>query len=206
VPGSVCRSCCDAAAAPHGVVRSPMPSRERGIAFSPMRRLMDEQPRWPAYAAATWSALFAAFSFYYAAGGTAGLDLQPLGIQVQAGTHAFTVVLWVTGALKVMAGGLAVALARPARRRLRRQAVLVAGWGMGALCGLYGGSQLVQAVLWEVGAYDIPANIGVRAARWKFLFDSVWLLGGALFVLAACSAQKSANRSGPVPDQRARRT
>ena len=164
-----------------------------------MRRLMDGRPLWPAYAAATWSALFAAFSFYYAAGGTAGLDLQPLGIQDQAGTHAFTVVLWVTGAMKVLAGGLAVALARPASCRLRRQAALVAGLGMGVLCVLYGGAQLVQAVLWEVGAYDVPANIGARAARWKLLFDSVWLLGGALFVLAACSAQNSANDSGPVP-------
>ena len=67
--------------------------------------------------------------------------------------------------------------------------------------GLYGGAQLVQAALWEAGAHDVPANIGARAARWKFLFDSVWLLGGALFVLASCSAQRSANDSGPVPVQ-----
>ncbi len=91
--------------------------------------------------AATWSALFSAFSLYYAAGRTAGLDLQPLGIQDQAGTRAFTVVPWVAGALKLMTGGLAVALARPARRRLRRQAVLVAGWGYGCPVRLYGGTQ-----------------------------------------------------------------
>lgn len=150
---------------------------------------MDGRPGWPAYAAATWATLFAAYSFYYAAGGTAGLDLQPLGIQEQAGTQEFTVVLWVTGAMKVAAGGLAVALARPARRRLLRRVVLASGWGMSAMCVLYGGAQLVQAVLWEVGAHDVPANIGARAARWKFLFDSVWLLGGALFVLAVCSAK-----------------
>ena len=169
---------------------------------SAMRRLMDGRRRWPAYAAATWSALFATFSFYYAAGGTAGVDLQPLAIQDHVGTHELTVVLWVTGAMKVMAGGLAVALARPNRRRLWGRAVLVAGWGIGALCVLYGGAQLVQAVLWEVGVFAVPANIGARAAHWKFLFDSVWLLGGALFVLAAGNAQRmpaSASADGSAP-------
>ena len=166
-----------------------------------MRRLMDGRTLWTAYAAATWSALFAGYSFYYAAGGTAGLGLQPLGIQEEAGTHAFTVVLWVTGAMKVMAAGLAVALARPARHRLLRRVALMFGWGVGVLCVLYGGAQLVQAALWEAGAHDVPANIGARAARWKFLFDSVWLLGGALFILASCSPQRSANDSGPVPVQ-----
>jgi hypothetical protein len=50
---------------------------------------------------------------------------------------------------------------------------------------LYGGLGWIQALLWETGVHDIPASVGTTAARWKRIFwESYWLLGGFLFLLA----------------------
>ncbi len=144
--------------------------------------------RWAGYAACVWALAFAAVSFYWAAGGTAGgSTIGPaLTSLAVARDPTFIAILWVTGALKVVAALLALALVRPWGRRIPRWAPLVAGWSAGAGLILYGAASFVQHALMVTGIIGIAAGLGATAARWHLLlWDPWWLLGGILFAVAA---------------------
>lgn len=152
---------------------------------------------WAAYAAAAWAFVFAAVSFYWAAGGTVGLATLATSIQEDARerTSAFLAMVWLTGALKVLGGVLALALARPWGRRLPRRLLLVAAWGGGIVLVLYEGASWVEAALMEAGVIDIPASLGADAARWNLLlWRPWWVLGGVLFLLAARDFTRTTRR------------
>src|SRR3954447_5412033 len=93
---------------------------------------------WAGYAACVWALAFAAISFYWAIGGTTGSETIGPAITNMAHDPAFVVVLWGTGALKVLGGLLALALVRPWGRLLPRWLLLTASWGGGAFMVLYG--------------------------------------------------------------------
>jgi len=125
-------------------------------------------------------------SAYWALGGRVGIGTLAIAIQEQVDDRAFIAVVWVTAALKVAAGLVALALVRPWGRRLPRRVLAVGVWGAAGVLLLYGGAGWVQAMLWEVGVHDVPATMGDRAAWWKLVFwDPFWLLGGVLFLAAA---------------------
>ena len=85
--------------------------------------------------------------------------------------------------LKVLAGLLALALARRWGRSLSRRALLVAGWGVGLLLTLYGGLGLANAALTELGV--VESTDPVTTTRWYlFLWEPIWLVGGILFIVA----------------------
>jgi hypothetical protein len=145
---------------------------------------------WAGYAAAAWAFLFAAASFYWALGGPLGVETIGPGITgpALAGDPTILAVIWITGALKVVAGVVALALIQPRGRRVPRWALLLFGWGAGALFLVYGAANLIQDALIVAGAIPTPAGLGAVAARWHlFLWDPWWLLGGVLFALAAWS-------------------
>lgn len=143
---------------------------------------------WAGYAACVWALVFAAISFYWAAGGTAGSDTIGPAITNMARDPAFIAVLWGTGALKVLGGLLALALVRPWGRILPRWALLTAAWGGGILMALYGAASWVQEGLMVAGVIRIPAGLGRTAALWHvLLWDPWWLLGGIFFIIAAWS-------------------
>ena len=152
---------------------------------------------WASYAAAAWALAFAALSFYWAAGGRLGLSTLSEGIRVRVAQrdHGFIAVVWITGALKVLAAALALALDRP-WRALARRMVLGAGWVTGAGLVLYGGLGFVTAGLVQLG---ITQSTDPEAARWYFfLWEPVWLVGGILFLAAAWHAHaKSRSRQSP---------
>jgi hypothetical protein len=142
---------------------------------------------WAGYAAAAWAFLFAAASFYWALGGRIGLESIGPAITepALAGDPTILALVWITGALKVVAGIVALALIQPWGRRLPRGIVLLAGWGASALFLVYGAANLVQDALIVAGAIPTPVGLGAVAARWHlFLWDPWWLLGGVLFALA----------------------
>jgi len=148
-----------------------------------------------AYAACAWALAFGAVNFFWAAGSqlgaaTLGVRLEQLGAAREPG---FVALLWVTGALKVLSGLLALALVRPWGQALPRRALLVAIWSIGALITLYGSASLVQHVLMVSGAISTPAGLGSEALPWHLaLWDPVWVVGGLLFLAAA--RQESAAR------------
>ncbi len=147
--------------------------------------------RWPAYAAAAWSFVFAAMSFYWAAGGTAGVET--LGNEIERLSEerdsGFVAEVWATGALKVAGGLLALATLRPAWGYISGRALRIAVWVAGGLLTLYGAANLIQHGLMKAGAVDTPSGLGSEAATWHLvLWDPWWLLGGILFLLAAREA------------------
>jgi hypothetical protein len=151
--------------------------------------------RYVGYAACLWALLFAALSFYWAAGGTAGgvtigPSLERLG---RTRDPEFVVILWATGALKVGVGALALALTQPWGRRFPRWALLTAAWSAVAILALYeGAASLVQHALMVSGVIATPAGLGATAARWHlYLWDPWWLLGGVLILVAAREYQRA---------------
>lgn len=151
-----------------------------------------------AYAAAGWAFLFASMSFYWALGGRASLSTQALAIQDRIDNPEFIAVLWVTGALKVVAAVVALAFVLPLGRRIPRRSLLFVGWATAVLLLVYGGLGWMQALLWETGVQDIPISVGAKASRWKVIFwDPFWILGGLLFLFAVREFQSRGRPAAP---------
>jgi len=151
----------------------------------------DRHPSTAARAAAAWAFVFAAMSFYWALGGRLSVGTQARSIREQIDDPGFVAVLWVTGALKVGAGVIALALVRPRGERRPPRALSVVAGVLAAGLLLYGGLGWVQALLWQTGVQDVPASVGATAARWKLLFwEPFWVLGGVLFLLAVRHARR----------------
>ncbi len=156
---------------------------------------------WAAYAACAWSFAFAALSFYWAAGGTAGVEtlghaLKEAALASRPDPHLVPL-LWATGAVKVLGALCALALVRPWGQALPRRLLLIPAWLAGAGMVAYGGIPLVVNGLMLAGLLVIPGSVDWTAIRWHVvLWDPWWLLGGVLFVVAARSDQR---RSRPQP-------
>ncbi len=145
-------------------------------------------PDGAAYAACAWAVVFAAASFYWAAGGTVGADTVGSVITRLPGIVAL---LWVTGALKVIGALLALALVRPWGRVLPRWLLLTLSWAGGVGLTAYGAIPLVVNGLMVAGVLHVPGPVDWTLIRWHvFLWDPWWLLGGLLFVAAAWSYQR----------------
>jgi len=156
---------------------------------------------WAVYGAAAWALVFAAMSFYWAAGGSIGASTLSDAIvePARAREPGFVAVLWATGALKAIAGLLALALIWPRNQLLPRWIPLTATWVAGVGMLLYGGANLAVRGIMAVGLLATPESMHSAAARWHlFLWDPWWVLGGALFVLAAWWSGRLPRR-GPSP-------
>jgi len=143
---------------------------------------------WAAYAACAWAFAFAALSFYWAAGGTAGAETigEAVTKPVLAREPGWIALLWATGVLKALGGLLALSLVQPWGRAIPRWMRLTAAWGAGALMFLYGGASMVQFTLMAAGVLSVPASVDATAVRWHLLlWEPWWMLGGLLFMAAA---------------------
>jgi hypothetical protein len=147
--------------------------------------------RWAvgvAYAAAGWAFLFAALSFYWALGGTAGAETVSPEIAQLARAHVPWVLaaLWIAAILKVVSGLVALALIQPWGSRVPRWILLLLAWGAGTLLFVHGGLFFVVGVLALSGTIRVSTPTPVL--HWyTFLWGPWWLLGGLLFLLAAWS-------------------
>jgi len=132
--------------------------------------------------------LYAAVSFYWAAGGTAGLgtlggQLEELG---RARDQGIIALVLATGVLKVVAGVLALALVRPWGRALPRRVLLAAAWGGALLLTLYGGVLVTVEGLVVGGVITPPGPVDCGALLWHlFLWDPWFLVWGLLLGVAA---------------------
>lgn len=143
---------------------------------------------WPALAAAGWAFIFAAMSFYWAAGGTLGSATigEPIAGPALRREPSMVAALWITGGLKALAGIFALALVRPWGRRFSRRLLFgLAVGGSGSLL-LYSIALLVQHGLMATGTIERAASLSASELRWHlFFWDPFWLLGGILFAAAA---------------------
>lgn len=142
-------------------------------------------PRRVAYAAAAWASCNGALSIYWALGGQAGLDLLSDGITEQAAAGGEVVVLvWLSAALKVCAGLVALALIRPRRWSAQvRRLLVAAAWLGGGVLTLYGVVGILGGGLVMLGLVEAAGEtpLTVRLA-YLLLWSPLWVLGGLLFV------------------------
>ena len=142
---------------------------------------------WAAYAAFGWAGLFAALSFFWAAGGRTGL--HPLEQAATSSGPVWIAVNLSAGVLKVLAGLLAVALVRSRGQKRYRKLLFIATWMLGVGICLYGGLGLISDVLHVTGVINDPAT-----RKWFFwylvLWDPWWVLGGVLFLATAWFARR----------------
>ena len=142
---------------------------------------------WAAYATCGWAFLFAALSFFWAAGGRTGL--QPLEQAAASSGRVWIAINLSAGVLKALAGLMAVALVRSRGQRMYRKLLFVAVWVLGVGMCLYGGLGLVSDVLHVTGVINDPTN-----REWFFwylvLWDPWWVLGGILFVATTWFARQ----------------
>jgi hypothetical protein len=150
---------------------------------------------WAGYAACAWALVFAAMSFYWAVGGTFGIETQAESIQAAARDRdaEFVAVLWATGALKVAGAGLALALVQQWGRMIPRRLLLVAAWVTSGGILLYGGLNFIVgvavALLRAIDVVETPAD--TSAFWWHLLlWDPWWMLGGVLYCMAAWYFQR----------------
>ena len=147
--------------------------------------------RWARRAAAAacgWAFLFAALSFFWAAGGRTGL--HPLEQEATTSRAAWVAVNLAAGVLKIGAGLLALALVRTWKRRAIHRLLFALAWIGGVGICLYGGLGLVSDVLHVTGLIDDPAT---RKWFWWYLvlWDPWWVLGGGLYVATAWLTRRS---------------
>jgi Protein of unknown function (DUF3995) len=152
--------------------------------------------RWPARVAAGLAFASAAVSAYWTLGGgflldTVGGAIEDLARDRSPGALALGAT---TVALKLLAGALAVALARTPGRRLVRAADAVAA---AVLC-LWGGANVLVGGLVLGGAITPSGNVDRHALRWHvFLWDLWFLVWGVALLVAARRARLT--RAGSRP-------
>jgi Protein of unknown function (DUF3995) len=154
---------------------------------------------WPAYAAAAWAFLFAAVSFYWAAGGRLGVGTIGRSITepIEQGDPVAVAALWLTAVLKVVGGLVALALVRRWGRRLRRLALGLV-WTAGVLLTIYGAALLVQHGLMAADVVGKGTLDDTAIRGHLLLWDPYWLLGGLLYLAAARSVSRRRPRPAPV--------
>jgi hypothetical protein len=141
-----------------------------------------------AYATCVVAALYAVVSFYWALGGTAGLDTLGGSLEELARKDD-PMVLWLAGAagmLKVAGAALALALVRPWGRVVPRRLLLAAVWAGSAVLVLYGGLYVIVGALVLAGVVDVSGTVDRTALWWHVLVWDLWfLVWGVLLGLAA---------------------
>jgi Protein of unknown function (DUF3995) len=153
---------------------------------------------WAAYAACVLALLYAVPSFYWALGGTAGLDTVGGAIEELGRTRdPAGVALGVgAGVLKVAGGLLALALVRPWGRAIPRRLLLGAAWAASTVLTVYGGLLVAVGALVLTGLISPSGPVDQTALRWHVLLWDLWFLvwGLLLGVAAWCYGRES--RSG----------
>src|SRR5260221_4951428 len=114
--------------------------------------------RRAAAAACGWALLFAALSFFWAAGGRTGL--QPLEQPPASSRAVWLVADLAAGILKIGGGLLALALLRTGEHRRIHRMMLAAAWIGGFGLYLYGGLRLGSGVLHVGGVITNTQTLG----------------------------------------------
>jgi hypothetical protein len=135
---------------------------------------------------------YAVVSFYWALGGTAGVDTLG-GRLEELARNDDPVVLWLSGAAgvaKLAGAGLAVALARPWGWVVPRRVLVVAAWVGAVVLVLYGGANVVAGALVLAGVIDVAGGVDRTALSWHVLVWDPWfVVWGVLLGMAAWVGQ-----------------
>ncbi len=143
------------------------------------------------YSACAWALIFSIPSFYWAAGGTVGLDTLGGEINDLKGKSWFIAFVWLTAFMKVALGIVVLMLLKTYKYTMINKLVSIAVWTAGIVCISYGGLNLLARFIMTVGIIPTPAAMHSDAALWHLvLWDPWWVLGGVLLILAVFSRRK----------------
>jgi hypothetical protein len=186
VPSRSLHTAAGAGAATRGAARvgdrAPGSTRRRSLAWS-----------WAGYAAAGVAFAFAAVSFYWGAGGMAGVST--LGGRFEQLARArdpmIVTMVWVTGFLKVAGGLLALALVQPWGRRLPLRWLRLTAWSGAVLLTVYGVLQVISVALVAFGAVTPSQPVNSTVMWWRLLLWEPWfLIWGVLLGFTAWRSRK----------------
>jgi hypothetical protein len=157
-------------------------------AHQPAPTMPSRARAWVAYAACALALLYAVPSFYWALGGTVGLDTVGGAIEELGRSRDPTGVALGIGAgvLKVAGALLALALVRPLGRAIPRRLLLGAAWAASAVLTAYGGLLVAVGTLVLIGLISPAGPVDRTALRWHVLLWDLWfLLWGLVLGVAA---------------------
>ena len=152
---------------------------------------------WAAYAACALAWLSAVPSFYWALGGTAGLDTVGGAIEELARTRdpAGIALGLGAGVLKVAGGLLALALVRPWGQAIPGRLLGGVAWAASVVLTGYGGLLVAVGALVLGGLISPAGPIDRTALRWHvFLWDLWFLVWGLLLGVAAWQYGRESRR------------
>ena len=144
---------------------------------------MDRRGKGVVYAGIGWTVLFAAMSFYWAAGGMIGVESLGGAVYEKALERdpEFAAIVWATGFVK-LAGAVLLLLLLGRRwsfRRLLAWICMVAG----VLIFLYGLANFVTISLAGLNVLDF--DLSRHAMVWRLVFwEPFWMAGGWLYFAA----------------------
>jgi len=161
---------------------------EQPTVHQPAASTRPPRTAWAAYAACVLALLYAIPSFYWAAGGTIGLDTVGGAIEelARARDPAGVALGIGAGVLKVAGAVLALALVRPRGRRVPRRLVGGVAWAASVVLTLYGGLLVAVGALVLAGVIGPAGPVDRTALRWHVLLWDLWfLVWGLLLGVAA---------------------
>jgi Protein of unknown function (DUF3995) len=161
---------------------------EQPTVHQPAASRRPSRTAWAAYAACVLALLSAIPSFYWAAGGTIGLDTVGGAIEelARARDPAGVALGIGAGVLRVVGAVLALALVRPRGRRVPRRLVGGVAWAASVVLTLYGGLLVAVGALVLAGVIGPAGPVDRTALRWHVLLWDLWfLVWGLLLGVAA---------------------
>ncbi|MCJ8010414.1 DUF3995 domain-containing protein [Paenibacillus sp. KQZ6P-2] len=144
---------------------------------------------WAAYAAAIWSVLYIPPHVYFALGGTIGVP----GTMTEKFEPVWALTNWGASFALLLAGLLALGLARPMEQKMVRLALLVVSWCACLIPILHASYGFVTKGLYLLGVLPIhffdfslweTVDIGMFMMLDLLLFEPWFLVEGILFGLA----------------------
>jgi hypothetical protein len=173
---------------------------EQPTVHQPAASTRPSRTAWAAYAACALALLSAIPSFYWAAGGTIGLDTVGGAIEelARARDPAGVALGIGAGVLKVAGGVLALALVRRWGRRVPRRLLGGVAWAASVVLTLYGGLLVAVGALVLAGVVRPAGLVDRTALRWHVLLWDLWfLVWGLLLGVAAWQyGRQSRDRGG----------
>ncbi|WNQ12179.1 DUF3995 domain-containing protein [Paenibacillus aurantius] len=148
--------------------------------------------RWPVVCGVVWSLLFACMSFYWAGGGSLGVETLGPEISRQAVLRddSFILVVWLTGAAKVAGALVLIALEIRWTIRFLPTALRFAAMIGGIFLFLYGLLNFAAVLLALAGVLDLPVDR--YSAWWRiFFWEPFWMAGGLFYFFSGRRASQN---------------
>lgn len=144
----------------------------------------------PIYAGLIWMLLFAAMSFYWAAGGMVGIKSVggEISEKILERDQDFIVIVWLTGFVKLGGAFLLLLLLKKWRHKEMNKILSSLTIVVGAFMLLYGLVNFTTISL--AGLQVLDFDLSSFALKWRLIFwEPFWMAGGVLYLMAGINVR-----------------